>query len=573
MPRHRLAGLAIVLIAGVALASAALLAFAGGGTAAASAVPSNSSKPTISGTAQEGKTLDADPGNWSPTPNAYQYDWKRCDSGGSGCSPLANTSQSYTLTSDDVGHRLKVSVSASSDNGGSWSAPVDSSLTSTVTSAGSAPVNTSPPTISGTAQDNQTLTAHNGSWSGSDPKTFSYVWHRCDSSGSNCSGTGGQSSTYRVTSSDVGHRLRVVVTAKNSAGSATATSAATDVALAAGAAPVNTSLPTITGTVQDNSTLTASAGSWTGTAPLTYTYDWRRCDADGNGCNTSVTRSRTTATTAAYRVTSSDTGHRLRVVVTATNAVGTAAATSAPTAVAGAAGTPPRNTALPSIRGTAQDNQTLTAAVGTWTGTAPIAFGYQWYRCDVNGNACAAIGGAAGAAYRVTSSDVGHRLRVTVTARNAAGSIWATSAATSVAAAASTGDGPIRLPNGKTSVSITTLSLPNRLIIDQVVFTPSRIVSRRAPISVRVRVSDSRGNVVRGALVYAVGVPENRVSTAQEVRTAQDGQATISFAPGGAYPFHKGGRLTIYVRARKAGENVLGGVSTRRLVSVGVRPA
>jgi hypothetical protein len=173
----------------------------------------------------------------------------------------------------------------------------------------------------------------------------------------------------------------------------------------------------------------------------------------------------------------------------------------------------------------------------------------------------------------VTASDVGHRLRVTVTAKNAAGSIWATSAATSVAAATASGDGPIKLPNGKTSVSITTLSLPNRLIIDQVVFTPSRIVSRRAPISVRVRVSDSRGNVVRGALVYAVGVPANRVSTAREVQTAQDGQATISFAPGRAYPFHKGGRLTIYVRARKAGENVLGGVTTRRLVSVGVRPA
>jgi hypothetical protein len=561
------------LVAGVALASAALLAFAGGGTAAASAVPSNTSAPTISGTAQEGKTLTADPGDWTPSPNGYQYDWKRCDSGGGSCSSTGKTSQNYPLGSDDVGHRLKVSVAATTDGGTTWSPPTDSSLTAVVTAGGTAPVNTSSPTISGTAQDNQTLTAHNGSWSGTDPKTYSYAWRRCDSNGDNCSGIGGQSGTYRVTSSDVGHRLRVVVTATNSAGSSAATSAATAVAIAAAAAPANKSLPAITGTVQDNSTLTASAGSWTGTTPLTYTYDWRRCDSNGNSCNTSVKKSTTTATTAAYRVASADTGHRLRVVVTATNSVGSSAATSAPTAVAGAAGTPPKNTALPSIKGAAQDNQTLTAAVGTWTGTAPIAFGYQWYRCDANGNACAAIGGATGAAYRVTASDVGHRLRVTVTAKNAAGSIWATSAATSVAAATASGDGPIKLPNGKTSVSITTLSLPNRLIIDQVVFTPSRIVSRRAPISVRVRVSDSRGNVVRGALVYAVGVPANRVSTAREVQTAQDGQATISFAPGRAYPFHKGGRLTIYVRARKAGENVLGGITVRRLVSVGVRPA
>jgi hypothetical protein len=572
MPRRRQTGLVVLLITGVALTSAALLAFAGGGTAASSAVPSNTSAPTISGTAQEGKTLNADPGDWTPTPDGYQYDWKRCDSGGSGCSSTGKTTQSYTLTSSDVGHRMRVAVSASSDNGGSWSAQVDSSPTSVVASGGTPPANTSAPTISGTAQDNQTLTAHNGSWSGTDPKTYSYAWQRCDAGGDNCSTIGPQSGTYRVTSSDVGHRLRVAVTATNGVGSATATSAATAVAIAAATAPANKSLPAITGTPRDNSTLTASAGTWTGTTPFTYTYEWRRCDANGNNCK-SLTRVTTTAATATYRVTSSDSGHRLRVIVTATNSLGSAAATSAPTAVAGAAGTSPKNTALPSIRGTAHDNQTLTAAVGTWTGTTPIAFGYQWYRCDANGNGCGAIAGAAGGAYKVTSSDVGRRLRVTVTARNAVGSVWATSAATAVVTTASSGTGPIRLPNGKTSVSVTTLSLPNRLIIDQVVFTPSKIVSRKAPISVRVRVSDSKGEVVRDALVYAVGVPENRVSNAREVRTGQDGQATVTFAPGRAYPFHKGGRLTIYVRARKAGENVLGGITVRRLVSVGVRPA
>jgi hypothetical protein len=566
MPRRRrtrASGLVITLLGGAALVSAALLAFAGSGSAASQSVPTHNSGPTISGTPQEGQTLHADPGSWTPDPNAYQYDWIRCDSGGSSCSSTGVTSQNYLLTYADLGHTLKVAVSASTDGGGTWSSSYESGLTSEVASGATAPSNTSPPSISGTPQDNQTLTADKGSWSGTDPITYTYDWLRCDSSGNNCSSIGSNSSTYKVSSHDVGHRLRVKVTATNSAGSDDATSAATDVAIAAGSAPVNTSLPTITGTPQDNSTLTGSAGKWTGTAPITYTYDWRRCDSNGNNC-ISVATATTTATATTYKVTSKDTGHRLRLIVTAKNSTGSAAATSAATSVVGAAGTAPKNTALPSIKGTAQVNQTLTAAIGTWTGTTPITYGYQWYRCDANGNNCAAIGGATGPTYRVTSSDVGHRLRVTVTAKNAAGSIWATSPATAVVlAAGSTGGGPI---------AITSVFLPNRLIIDQLKFSPPTIGSRTTPIVARFHVADSNGNSVSGALVYAVGVPANRVSKAAEVATAQDGWATVTFVPGRALPFRKGALVTIFIRARKAGENVLGGVSTRRLVSIRVNP-
>ena len=94
----------------------------------------------------------------------------------------------------------------------------------------SPPVNTSPPSISGTPQDGQTLTASPGSWSGTQPITYADQWQRCNSSGANCAPISGATSpTYAVTSADVGSTLRVAVTASNSAGSATATSAATTV--------------------------------------------------------------------------------------------------------------------------------------------------------------------------------------------------------------------------------------------------------------------------------------------------------------------------------------------------------
>jgi hypothetical protein len=90
------------------------------------------------------------------------------------------------------------------------------------------PQNTSPPTISGTAQQGRTLTADPGAWTGTQPITFSYQWRRCNPAGGNCRDiTGAVDKTRVVTGADVGKTLRVVVTAKNADGSTDATSAST----------------------------------------------------------------------------------------------------------------------------------------------------------------------------------------------------------------------------------------------------------------------------------------------------------------------------------------------------------
>ncbi|HTQ67703.1 MAG TPA: hypothetical protein VMI13_03340, partial [Solirubrobacteraceae bacterium] len=108
----------------------------------------------------------------------------------------------------------------------SGSATATSAQTSLVAAAPlPAPVNTALPVISGSSVEGEKLKASSGSWSNS-PTSFAYQWQRCNAAGGGCAAiTAASSSSYTLTASDVSHTLRVAVTAKNEAGSATATSA------------------------------------------------------------------------------------------------------------------------------------------------------------------------------------------------------------------------------------------------------------------------------------------------------------------------------------------------------------
>jgi concanavalin A-like lectin/glucanase superfamily protein len=191
--------------------------------------------------------------------------------------------------------------------------------------------------------------------------------------------------------------------------------------------PVNTSPPNISGTPQVAQTLTASTGNWSGTQPIAYAYQWQRCDTSGAGC-----AAVTGATSASYAVTSDDVGSRLRVAVTATNSVGSATARSDATTVVQSAASPPANVSPPTISGTPRDGQSLSAGPGSWSGTQPITYAYQWQRCSTTGTSCTPISGATASTYVLTSADVGSTVRVVVTATNSAGSATAASDATAV---------------------------------------------------------------------------------------------------------------------------------------------
>ena len=79
--------------------------------------------------------------------------------------------------------------------------------------------------------------------------------------------------------------------------------------------------------------------------------------------------------------------------------------------------------------------------------------------------------------------------------------------------------------------------------------------------------TDTQGNVVRGALVYAIGLPQVWVRAAPEVVTGTNGWAQITFLPKRAMPLRRAS-LALFLRARKPGDSLLAGVSSRRLVQI-----
>jgi hypothetical protein len=221
------------------------------------------------------------------------------------------------------------------------------------------------PVITGLARDGETLSASEGQWVGAQPITLSYAWGRCNASTCDLI-PGANSQTYMVASGDVGYRLYVRVTASNAGGSASAQSDTTAVVVAR--APANATAPRVTGAMRIGGLLVASPGIWTGTAPISTTYQWQYCQPRRLICSNLAAQ-----TGQVIRLRAGHLGTRLRVVVTATNAGGSAAAVSAPTGVLRRP--VPRRCIVPNVRGrTATGAARMIRAAGCRTGRIAGAF-------------------------------------------------------------------------------------------------------------------------------------------------------------------------------------------------------
>ena len=212
--------------------------------------------------------------------------------------------------------------------------------------------------------------------------------------------------------------------------------AAAGVSAGVSQAPANTAPPTVSGVARDGSQLTAANGAWSGSAPMVYARQWRRCDSGGSACEDIGG-----ATGARYTATEADIGHTLRVRVDASNGAGGAAtAVSGPTGAVAA--TPIANTLAPTLSGDAVAGGELTAGDGSWTGSQPIVLSRRWQRCSSGPLTCADIPGEVGERYRLGLADVLAQVRVMVRASNAAGALEVPSALSARVRAASVVDHP-----------------------------------------------------------------------------------------------------------------------------------
>ena len=282
------------------------------GSAAPVTAPVNSSVPTISGVAQVGQLLTGTVGSWTGTgPFSYVEQWQRCNGP---CNAIAGANAlTYTPVAGDVGFVLRLQVTASNSAGPG--APANSAVTASVISGSvAAPVNSGLPAISGIAQVGQLLTGTVGSWTGTGPISYAQEWQRCNGPCNTIAGA--NALTYTPVAADIGYALRLQVTASNSGGPGAPANSniTTSVSPAPIGAPVNSSLPAISGIAQVGQLLTGTVGGWTGTGPISYAQEWQRCSGS---CSTIPG-----ANTLSYAPVAGDVGFTLRLQVTASNSAG-----------------------------------------------------------------------------------------------------------------------------------------------------------------------------------------------------------------------------------------------------------
>ena len=289
-----------------------------------------SGAPGITGTAQVGETLTADTSGIADANGldnaSFSYQWL---AGGAGISGASGAS--YTLADADEGKAIKVRVSFTDDAGN------QETLTSAATGAVAAKANspaTGAPSISGTAQAGETLTADTSGIEdadGLDNATFAYQWLADDADIQGATASG-----YTLADADEGKAIKVRVSFTDDAGNAeTLTSAAT---AAAEVAPTPNSpasgAPGITGTAQVGETLTADTSGIAdadGLDSASLTYQWL---ADGAAISG--------ATGSTYTLADSDAGKTISVKVSFTDDAGNQETlTSAATAAVESAPTPP----------------------------------------------------------------------------------------------------------------------------------------------------------------------------------------------------------------------------------------
>ncbi len=337
-----------------------------------------------------------------------------------------------------------------------------------------------PPTISGVAQQGDVLTASPGGWSGDQPITFSYVWS-----------DGQTGNAITLSSDDVGQSLTVTVTASNDVGEASATSASVGPILPA--APAVEIAPGISGTVQQDRTLSVGPGTWSNN-PTAIAYAWQDCGTTGSTCIPI-----SGAISSSYTVASLYVSHYLSVKVTASNSGG---ATSVFAASVGPVLPPaPANGQPPTISGT---GDTLTVSNGAWSNAT--AYSYAWESCDSGGANCNPIPGATSSSYALSAADIGTTIACVVTASGPGGSTSVTTAATGVVLAQ-------QIPVASQPTTTNLLATPGASVTNQSVTLIATVTAGTSSTALWGSVTFERGGTVIPGCAHMPAVPSGHIAT------------------------------------------------------------
>ena len=439
----------------------------------------NSQLPAVVGSAQVGAALQASTGTWSGSPTSYAYQWQRCPAGSSCTNIGGATGPSYPVAAADVGSSLQVLVTAVNSSG---QASAASAQTARVVPAGSYFGN---PTIgasvdAGTANWKRAVVfplAKAGSVSklsiylsanASGQQLLKGVLY-ADQAGSPGALLGTSNETVFNSSSGNGWYDLVFPTAislqpgnywiglidgatsdviglRYSTASTKISAVAPDTYSDGPSNPFGTPTRIDTEQLSIYATYTASAGAdttppsvpagvaATAAGPTEIDLSWTASTDNVGVDHYDVYRNGgklTTASATSYQDKTVTAGTSYSYCLVAYDAAGNPSQTPPGTACATAAtsaSSPPVNSQLPAVVGSAQVGAALQASTGTWSGS-PTSYAYQWQRCPA-GSSCTNIGGATGPSYPVAAADVGSSLQVLVTAVNSSGQASAASAQT-----------------------------------------------------------------------------------------------------------------------------------------------
>ena len=388
-------------------------------------------RPTISGTPQVGQTLTldtseiADADGLTHASYTYLYQWLRNNAEIAG-----QTESAYTLVNADRGRTIKVKVSFTDDANNA------ESRTSAATEAVAPLPNILPtgaPTINGTPQVGRTLTVDTSEIAdadGMETAVFRYQWGAATDFAT-LEFHGENSPTFTLAPGDEGLAITVKVSFTDDAGNAESLTSAATVAVAPPPNYEPTGLPAVTGTPQVGETLTADTSAIDDADGLTnvaYSYQWLGDQSviDANtGTTYYVNVEIPGATGATYTLAPADKGRTFAVRVSFTDDRGNSESLTSGNTVIVAARPNSEPTGLPSIAGTPQVGETLTAdtsEIDDADGLTNVSYEYRWTasKTVVDENTgtsfpvIALLSGDTGSTYTLAPADAGYTFQIRV---------------------------------------------------------------------------------------------------------------------------------------------------------------